>query len=301
MSNLLSFDFEDWYQIVYRDFTGELIPATDSLPRQLDKLMEVLDRHNARATFFVLGMAAETFPSLIKKIAGSGHELAVHGYAHLTLYRTNRGQFHEDTCRAKGLVEDLCGKPVLGYRATAFSIVARSLWALEELADLGFKYDSSVFPIRHRRYGIPGFPMRPERYLLPNGKSIIEIPLATSKVHGLRLPVAGGGYFRILPYKILRMAIQQHEADNRPFMTYFHPYEFDSERLDIFKLMHTDSWQKSLRAHRFNWHQNLGRKTMIPKLDAILSEFEFTTCQEFLNDARCPENSSLLSSTCATV
>ena len=301
MSNLLSFDLEDWYQIVYRDFTGELIPASDSLLRQVDKLTEVLERHNAKATFFVLGMAAETFPHLIKHIAAAGHEIAVHGYAHLAVYRISRDQFRGDTRHAKELIEDLCGKAVVGYRATAFSIITRSLWALEELSNLGFEYDSSIFPVRHRRYGIPDFSLKPERYLLTNGKSIVELPLATLEIGSLRLPVAGGGYFRMLPYPLLRRAIQLHEAKGRPFMTYFHPYEFDEERLNIFQIMRPASWRKSLRAHRFNWHQNLGRNTMISKLEAILSDFEFTTCQEFLNHVRCPENASLLSSARAAV
>jgi polysaccharide deacetylase family protein (PEP-CTERM system associated) len=301
MSKILSFDLEDWYQLTHRSLTGALIPVRESLLRQTDIILNLLASHHTKATFFVLGIAAESAPELIKRIAAAGHEIATHGHAHLTIYRINREQFREDTRRAKGMLEDLCGVPVIGYRATAFSITQRSLWALEELADLGFTYDSSIFPVRHRRYGIPGFPLTPGRYLLPNGQSIIEVPLATVVLNGIRLPVAGGGYFRLLPYPVLKSAIHNHETANRPFMTYFHPYEFDPERLDIFHTTKHMSWGKTLYAYRINWHQNLGRRTMLAKLDSVLTDFTFTTCKEFLDGARLSENSDLLSSTCATV
>src|ERR1700736_1457662 len=198
MKRILSFDLEDWYQLLHRAVTGDVIPARDTLVQQTERILETLDRHQTRATFFVLGMAAEHFPELIKRVASAGHEIAVHGYAHLTAYKVTREQFREDTRRAKAMLEDMCGVPVFGYRATAFSVTRQSLWALEELQELGFSYDSSIFPVHHRRYGIPDFPTEPARYLLPNGGCIAEIPLATVKVLGASLPVAGGGYFRLL-------------------------------------------------------------------------------------------------------
>jgi polysaccharide deacetylase family protein (PEP-CTERM system associated) len=296
MKRILSFDLEDWYQLLHRVVTGEVVPARDTLVRQTERILETLDLHQTHATFFVLGMAAEHFPELIKRVASAGHEIAVHGYAHLTAYKVTRAQFREDTRRAKAMLEDMCGERVFGYRATAFSITQRSLWALEELEELGFTYDSSIFPVRHRRYGIPDFPAAPARYLLPNGGSIAEIPLATVNVLGASMPVAGGGYFRLLPYPILRSAVERHEKEGRPFMTYFHPYEFDSENLDVFRFSKPRSIKEKLFGYRMNWHQNLGRRTMIEKLDSILADFEFSTAQEYLNGARLPENTELLSS-----
>lgn len=296
MNRILSFDLEDWYQLLHRAVTGEVVPARDTLVVQTERILETLDRHRTRATFFVLGMAAEHFPELIRRIARSGHEIAVHGYAHLTAYKVTREQFREDTRRAKEMLEEMCGQRVFGYRATAFSITQQSLWALEELQELGFTYDSSIFPVRHRRYGIPDFPTAPARYLLPNGGSIAEIPLATVKVMGASLPVAGGGYFRLLPYPWLRSAVARVEKEGRPFMTYFHPYEFDAENLDVFRFTKPKSLKEKMYGYRINWHQNLGRRTMITKLDSILSDFQFSTAQEYLDGARLPENTELLSS-----
>ncbi len=297
MNRILSFDLEDWYQLLHRVVTGEVVPARDTLVRQTERILQTLNRHQTRATFFVLGMAAETFPDLIKQIADAGHEIAVHGYAHLTAYKITREQFREDTRRAKSILEDMCGSAVFGYRATAFSITQQSLWALEELQELGFTYDSSIFPVRHRRYGIPDFPTAPARYLLPNGGSIAEIPLATMSFLGAKLPVAGGGYFRLLPYPVLSSAVRRHEAEGRPFMTYFHPYEFDTEDLDVFRFSQPRSVKEKFFGYRMNWHQNLGRRTMITKLDSILSDFHFSTAQEYLDGARLPEDTELLSST----
>ena len=157
MKNLLTIDLEDWHQLMYRRVTGETPGLQKHIFRQLDHLLELLDRHQAQATFFVLGSLAEQSPELLRKVASLGHEIASHGYGHVVIHRLTRREFEIDARRSKEILENLVGRPVLGFRAPEFSIRTDSLWALEVLAELGFEYDSSIFPIWHRRYGIHGF------------------------------------------------------------------------------------------------------------------------------------------------
>ena len=159
----------------------------------MDRLLELLDRSNTKATFFILGMVAEKIPSLIRRIATSGHEIASHGFFHYTINCMTPISFENDVNKSKKLLEDTVGKKILGYRAAEFSVTKKTLWALEVLAELGFHYDSSIFPIHHRRYGIPDFSRRAERYDLSNGMQIIELPLTTLQWSNVNWPVAGGG------------------------------------------------------------------------------------------------------------
>jgi polysaccharide deacetylase family protein (PEP-CTERM system associated) len=296
--NILSFDLEDWYQIACRMMTGELPPARETLFRQMDVLLELLDQHRSRATFFVLGTVAERFPQLIRRISAEGHEIAAHGYAHLCVHQLSRKQFEEDTRRARDILRDTVGVPVLGYRAPLFSINTRSLWALEVLAELGFHYDSSIFPIHHSRYGIPDFATSPARYKLPGCRQIIELPLATFSLAGLRIPVAGGGYFRLLPLWFLRRAVRQSERQRLPMTTYFHPYEFDTSRLDVFEVVPADGWRRRISGYRLNWRNNLGRPGVRCKVAALLKEWRFTSCQEYINGVQFETNRELLSAAC---
>ncbi len=185
--------------MAYRRLTGETPAPLNHVFRQMDLLLELLERHQVHATFFTLGSLAERCPEVPRRVASMGHEIASHGYAHLIVHRLTRKEFEEDTRRSKQVLEDVVGKPVRGYRAAEFSIRADSLWALEVLAELGFEYDSSIFPVHHRRYGIPGFFPLAAEYRLANNLCIKEIPLATLSWGKMRLPVAGGGSFRVLP------------------------------------------------------------------------------------------------------
>jgi len=292
--NILTFDLEDWYQLVARRVTGELPPPRDSIVRQTELLLDLLEQHHTRATFFVLGMVAERYPELIRGIATRGHEIASHGYAHLRVSELSRTQFENDARRARDLLEDTVAKAIRGYRAPEFSIDARSLWALDILAALGFSYDSSIFPISHPRYGIRGFDAAPGRYRLPSGREITELPLATLSFAGLRAPVAGGGYFRLLPLWVWRLGARYHQFRRRPMTTYFHPYEFDSMPLDLFQAVAPNGWKRRILAWRANWRYNLGRAGMRSKLGSLLSQDRFTTCQEFLDAVPLAENQALL-------
>ncbi len=292
--NILTFDLEDWYQLAHRRATGELPPARDTLFRHVDSVMELLDQSQTRATFFTLGIVAERFPQLIRRIAAQGHEIASHGYAHLRVSGLSRQEFVYDCRRARDVLEDLVGKPVCGYRAAEFSIIGSVLWALDALAACGFTYDSSIFPIFHRRYGIPGFAPHPARYKLPSGSYITELPLATFTLAGFRAPVAGGGYFRVLPLWALRRAVLEHEALRMPMTTYFHPYEFDPQPLDLFDVLPRNGWKRQVFVQWLNWQQNLGRAGIAAKLAALLAKFKFTSCQEYLDGVHFSEDRALL-------
>ena len=296
MKNMLSIDFEDWHQLVHRHVTDALGGVSETnLRRQMDTLLQVLADRGVHATFFALGMVAERCPDVVRTIAAGGHEIACHGYAHLIVKRITPPEFREDTRRAKYLLEDLTGQPVLGYRAAEFSIDSQSLWALEILAELGFEYDSSIFPIRHRRYGIPGFSPQPQRYRLASGASIAEVPISTIVLAGSRMPVAGGGYFRLLPFQALAWSVRRLNAEGLPMVTYFHPYEFDPRPLDIMPSLERGRFRIRLRASRWNFHQNLNRRTMLPKLLALLDRFQFTTCRSYLDEAELGAGRELLS------
>lgn len=288
--NILTFDLEDWYQLIHRRVTGELPPARDTIFRQTDLLLELLEQHQTRATFFVLGVVAERFPELVRRIAGQRHEIASHSYAHLRVHQLSRKQFGDDTRRARDLLEDIVGKAIRGYRAPEFSIQARTLWALDVLAETGFHYDSSIFPAHYRGYALSGFDARPGRYRLPNGLHITELPLAALSFAGLRVPMAGGSYFRLWPLWMVRRAVQWHEAHRLPMTTYFHPYEFDPVRLDLFQTLPPDGWKRRITGSWVNCRYNLGRAGVRAKLAAVLQQSRFTTCQEYLDAYGCGED-----------
>ena len=192
------------------------------------------------------------------------------------------------------LLEDIVGLPVEGYRAAEFSIRSSSLWALTVLAELGFKYDSSIFPIRHRRYGIPKFPPEIMRYDTKNGVPIVEVPITSLPIRNLRLPVAGGGYFRLTPFPILRLALRESMRNLQPLVMYFHPYEFEQRRLNVFDAGEISGCKKYLRSLLFNAHQNLGRHGMPHKLSRLVDCFSFSTCRDFLQQANFGDSRTLL-------
>jgi polysaccharide deacetylase family protein (PEP-CTERM system associated) len=292
--NIFSIDLEDWNQLAHRRVSGETPPASANVLRQMDVLLPLLAQHKVKATFFVLGMLAERHPELVRRVAAEGHEIASHGYGHKIVYRLSRAEFAEDTRRAKGLLEEVVGQPVRGYRAAEFSIRQGSLWALEVLAELGFEYDSSIFPIRHRRYGIPGFSPEPARYELKSGRTIVELPLSTLRRAGVTLPVAGGGYFRLMPEGMVPRVVAGLNARGRPLITYFHPYEFDPQRLDVFATLRPRGVWQRVRAAQMNFHQNLGRRTITSKIAGLIKDFEFTTCRDYLHATELRSSRALL-------
>ncbi|HLC40288.1 MAG TPA: XrtA system polysaccharide deacetylase, partial [Methylomirabilota bacterium] len=233
MINALSFDVEDYFHA--HAFSGivrfeEWPSLEERVVTNTRRLLDLLDKCQVSATFFTLGWVAERHPSLIREIARRGHEVGCHGYAHRLVYAMTPAEFRTDTARAKAAIEDAIGAPILGYRAPTFSITRESLWALEILYREGFRYDSSIFPIVHDRYGIPNAPRFPHKIALPDGREIVEFPLSTSSVAGQRIPVAGGGYLRLIPYRLLRAALRRiNVREGGPVIIYLHPWELDPE------------------------------------------------------------------------
>jgi len=232
--NAMTVDVEDYFQVAAfacRVARSSWDQFTLRVERNTMRLLDLFARHDVRATFFVLGWIAERCPALVREIASRGHEIACHGYSHELIYRQTRRAFHDETVRAKAFLEDQIQQPVLGYRAASFSIVRRTLWAIETLIELRFAYDSSIVPVRHDRYGIPGCPRWPYRLDTADGGSIIEFPPATTSLLGCCMPVGGGGYFRLYPYWFTRLALTQiNLVGERPFMFYLHPWEIDPDQ-----------------------------------------------------------------------
>lgn len=193
-----------------------------------ERLLELFAEFGVQATFFVLGWVAERSPALVRKIHSAGHEVACHGLTHDLVYRQTPATFREETRTSKDILEDATGARVNGYRAASWSITRESTWALDALCELGFSYDSSIFPIHHDRYGIPDAPRWPGRVATPGGQSIAEFPPSTVSFLGVRIPVAGGGYFRLFPYWLTRGALERiNRRSGQAFMFYLHPWEVD--------------------------------------------------------------------------
>ncbi len=233
MKNILTVDVEEWFQ-VYN--LREAIPRVnwDMLPSRLDvgvyKLLDMLDRYSCRATFFVLGWVAERKPGTIREIARRGHEIACHGWDHKPVTGMSPDEFHAETSDSLKVLSDITGTDITGYRASNFSIDTSRPHALETLADLGFQYDSSIFPFRRGRYGTAGFPRGPVRLVLPGGVSLVEFPLPTVRLPGGTLPVAGGGYLRLFPYRFTRLGIHRMNSEGIPAVVYLHPWELDPDQ-----------------------------------------------------------------------
>jgi polysaccharide deacetylase family protein (PEP-CTERM system associated) len=239
--NAMTVDVEEHFQaaifdrVVARSSWGE---RRSRVVANTHRLLDLFAAHEVRATFFVLGWVAERHPSLVREILHRGHELASHGQQHQMIYSLTRDQFRDDVRRSKAAIEDAGGCAVRGYRAPSFSIVRASLWALDVLIEEGFAYDASIFPIHHDRYGIPAAPRQAHVIERPAG-SIVEVPASTVRCFGTNLPIAGGGYFRLLPYACTRWAIARVNAVEREAVVfYIHPWEIDPDqpRLPISRL-----------------------------------------------------------------
>jgi polysaccharide deacetylase family protein (PEP-CTERM system associated) len=266
-TDALSVDVEDYFHV--EAFADQVSPDRwasfpSRLRRNCERILALFDRHQCRATFFILGWVAEHHPDIVREIAAAGHELACHSYAHRRVISLRPDEFREDLRRARDVIEDVAGVRVLGYRAPTFSIMRRSLWAMEILAEEGFAYDSSIFPIRHDLYGYPEFPRFLQRVQLPSGREIVEVPMSTIRVGGMNWPVGGGGYLRILPMNYTRWAIRRlHERDRQPVVLYLHPWEIDPGQPRL-----QGKWKSRFR-HYF------GLSTMEPRLEDLLGSGRF--------------------------
>jgi polysaccharide deacetylase family protein (PEP-CTERM system associated) len=268
-------DVEDWYQSSV-DFDA---PISDRVLRNVSRACAVLDEHRLKGTFFVQGRVAETFPRLLQELLQAGHEIQSHGYSHRPLFSMDRKALRTELDYARKSVEDACGVRVTAFRAPDFSIVRRNLWALETLAETGFEVDSSIFPMSMGRYGIAGWEIGPHRVALPDGRHILEVPVAIATVAGMRFPVAGGGYFRLLPGALLERALRSVLASKRPVILYCHPYEFSPEEMDEFR---------DRVGPAFRISQGIGRSSFIRRVHQLLANLPFGRFDEVLAAWRRP-------------
>jgi polysaccharide deacetylase family protein (PEP-CTERM system associated) len=224
----MTVDVEDYFQVVaFEEHIAR--DRWDGIPGRVEgntnRILDILGSCGATATFFVLGWVAERYPHLVRRIADAGHEVASHGFSHVRLSRQTPPEFKRDVKRAKHLLEDVVGRVVQGYRAPTFSLVAGTLWAVDVLSEVGYRYSSSVYPIRHDLYGMREAPRFPFYY---SEGSLLEIPMTTLNILSYNLPCAGGGYFRLFPYLLSRWALRQvNQREKRPAVFYFHPWEID--------------------------------------------------------------------------
>ena len=277
MINALTIDVEDYFhvtaferQVAYGDW--------DSYPLRVEqntkRILDMLDQFSVKATFFVLGWVARRCPQLVRSIHDKGHEVACHSHMHQLVYRLTPQQFRNDIVTAKKVLEDICGVAVSGYRAPSYSITARSLWALDILVEEGFTYDSSIFPINHDIYGIPGGKRFPHE--IRTGSGVIrEFPISTLSLDFgswcSRLPIAGGGYLRLFPVSMIRQAIKLiNTKEHQPVVMYFHPWEIDPAQPRI------RTGLKSRFRHYLNLH------CMEHKIRTLLWHFNFGTVREVL-------------------
>ncbi len=280
MKNALTVDVEDYFQVAA---LSESIRPEDWNQHELrveqntHRLLDMFDTAGVKATFFVLGWVAEAVPGLVREICARGHEVASHGYSHQLVYEQTPEVFRQETVRSKAILEDQAQRPIIGYRAASYSITKESLWALDILAEQGFVWDSSIFPVKHDRYGIPGAERWPHRLETPSGHELIEFPLTTLKIGPLNLPIAGGGYFRLYPYAFSRAGLARvNRADEQPFIFYLHPWELDPGQPRI-----KASWKS-----RFRHYNNLDKCE--GRLKQLLEDFEFDTVGNILTGQGLP-------------
>jgi len=271
--NALSVDVEEYFHAkVFQEGTRGAIRGLESrVEASTERVLALLASGNALATFFVLGQVAAAHPSLVRKIAGEKHEIACHGDAHELVSRQTPDEFRADVRRAKSVLEDITGEPVVGYRAPNFSIGRAQAWAYEILSSEGFRYDSSTYPILHDSYGDHDAPRFPHDVWRNGRQRLVEFPIGTTRCVGVNLPVGGGGYFRLLPMAVTRAGIRRVNArERRPILFYFHPWELDPRQ------------PRPAMPWRHRARHYVGMEREEKKLSRLFRDVKFTTIRNVL-------------------
>ena len=272
--NALSIDVEEYYH--GEEFSRAVpVDQREKLPSRIEnsvqRILELLEEYKTHATFFTVGQVAEAHPRMSRQITAEGHELACHSYRHELVWRQSPEEFRADVRRAKATLEDISGKPVIGYRAPNYSITPKQAWAYDILLEEGFRYDSSIYPIFHDRYGYPHAPRFTYQIRGCGDDPLIEFPIGTSRLLGVNLPIGGGGYFRLLPAVLTRRGIQRVNSDEgQSVMFYFHPWELDTNQPRP-----PMPWY-----HRFRHYVGIRRQEA--KLSQLLQHFRFSTARKVL-------------------
>lgn len=277
ISNAFTVDVEDYFQV--QSFADHIDRADwESYPTRVEKntqqILDLLDEKKVQATFFILGWVALRFPQLVKDIINRGHEVASHGMSHKLVYGQTPVEFRQETEESRKILEDLTQLKIRGYRAATYSITKASLWALDIIIEQGFEYDSSIFPVKHDRYGIPDAATRPFELVTANGNKIAEFPISVVRTPLGNLPVSGGGYLRILPMALTMAGLSRLRYKKQPFVIYTHPWELDPEQPKI---------EGISSSTRFRHYRNL--KKTPARLGKLLDHFPFTTMEKVLTDA----------------
>ena len=267
MYNALTIDVEDYFMVTA---FSDVVKSEDwskyesRVENNTLQILDILDEYRVKATFFTLGWVAEHYPKLVSEIHRRGHEVASHGYNHRLTYDLSLQEFREDVRRSKALLEDIVGESIVGYRATSYSIMKKSLWALDILIEEGFTYDSSIFPIHHDIYGYPEFSRFPVNIHREGVGDILEIPISTISIFGKNIPIAGGGYLRLFPIRFTEWGIHRlNEKEGKPVIVYIHPWELDPK-------------QPRLNGRRLSiFRHYINMETTSSKLRGLLSKFKF--------------------------
>jgi polysaccharide deacetylase family protein (PEP-CTERM system associated) len=272
VTNVLSIDLEEYFhpsEVQPFVNTGDWDMLPSRIEQQTAQILDLLAQRHVLATFFIVGWVAEKKPALVRRIANAGHEIGSHSYAHRLVYTMTPDEFRTDTTRSVNAIADACGMPVTAFRAPSYSITNQSIWALEILAELGFTHDSSIYPISHDRYGIPGFNRHAHSIRTPAGP-IYEVPIATVRCpNGHMAPVGGGAYLRLLPYRYMAAGIRAvNIGEQQPACVYFHPWEIDPDQPQL---------ATSVIA-RMRTYSGIG--SMLRKVDRLLTDFRFSTLSD---------------------
>jgi polysaccharide deacetylase family protein (PEP-CTERM system associated) len=274
--NYLTVDVEDYFMVsafsdvirVYQWGNFESRIKKNTL-----RVLDVIDKYSMKGTFFILGWVADRYPWIVKEIDRRGHEVACHSYCHRLVYNMTPEEFREDTRKAKSIIEGIIGKRISGYRAPSYSITENSIWALKILAEEGFEYDSSIFPIRHDRYGFPAYSRFPRFEETGTDGRIFEIPLSTIKIFGENFPVGGGGYLRMYPLWLTHYAIRElNEKEKRSAIVYVHPWELDPDQPRL----------RGTRLSLFRHYINLGKTES--RLESLLGTFKFQSLRDIFQE-----------------
>jgi len=273
-SHMLSFDVEEYFQVEAAAIGGVGPEQWDSFQKRLapcvDRILQLLSDYGASATFFILGWVVDRERDVVRRIAGAGHEIASHGMSHSMLHRLTPERFRSELIESRKSLEDISGRPVVGYRAPTFSITHRTAWAIDVLAETGYRYDSSIFPVRHDRYGVPDAPRFIHHAIGPGGGKVLEIPPLTLRAMRMNWPVGGGGYLRLLPVSLIAHALKRARKAGWPGLIYLHPWELDPGQ-PILPMGRLTRWR-----HRVNL------KKTDAKLRRLLQKFKFISVVESL-------------------